>query len=146
MQDTKRRLVLHRSAQFVGQTFLVGVGHRQPEDAVPVAVRGECVDQWPHDNGVIADQQPRGRPRRTPRRGVRSGFLPADLVADVGDRLRTPLSVMLCGKLVQYIGGVWVTGRTVEQRGELLDPAVLEQPDGFGAGAATCAAGGLLLC
>ena len=66
------------------------------------------------------------------RRGV-GGPLPADLVADIGDGLHRPLLVVLCGKLVQHIGSRGCVARAVEQRGEFLDPAVLEQSDGFGA-------------
>ena len=43
---------------------------------------------------------------------------------------------MLGGKLVQHIGGCLTTGRAVEQGGEFLDPAVLQKPDGLGAGGA----------
>ena len=39
---------------------------------------------------------------------------------------------MLCSKLFQRIDGLLIAARTVEQRGEFLDPAVLEKPDGVG--------------
>ena len=43
------------------------------------------------------------------------------------------LLVVLRGKLFQHINGLLIAARTVEQRSEFLDPAVLEKPDGFGA-------------
>ena len=70
LQDAQRRLVLRCGTQFGDQAFLVGVGHRQPQNAVPVAARGQRVDQWLHRIGVIADEQPR-RPLADVRRGAR---------------------------------------------------------------------------
>ena len=133
MQDAHRRFVCYRSAQRDFELFLVRVGHRQPEDLVPVPARGQRVDQWLNGLGIIADEKPgiflagfRGRRDRS------SGFLPANLVAGVRDGLGFTLLVMLCSKLFQHIDGLLIAARTVEQRSEFLDPAVLEKPDGFG--------------
>ena len=60
MQDAQRRIVCRRGAQRGLELFLVRVGHRQPDDPVPVPVRGQRVDQWLNGVGVIADQQPGG--------------------------------------------------------------------------------------
>ena len=58
MQDAQRRFVCHRSAQRDFESFLVRVGHRQPEDPVPVPARGQRVDQWLNRLGIIADEEP----------------------------------------------------------------------------------------
>ncbi len=135
MQDTQCRLVCDRGAQRGFESFLVRVGHRQSEDPVPVPARGQRVDQGLYGPGVIADEEPgrslagvRSRDSRSPG----SGFLPANPVAGVRDGPGLTLLVMLCGKLFQHIDGMLIAARTIEQLRELLDPAVLEKPDGFG--------------
>ena len=58
MQDAQRRFVRHRSAQRDLELFLVGVGHRQPENPMPVPMRGQRVDQRLNCIGLIADEEP----------------------------------------------------------------------------------------
>ena len=53
MQDARRRFVRDRSAQSGFEPFLVRVGHRQPEDPVPMPARGQRVDQWLNRLGII---------------------------------------------------------------------------------------------
>ena len=114
MQDAQRRFVCRRSAQRDLELFLVGVGHRQPEDPMPVPVRGQRVDQRLNCIGIIADEEP-GRSLAGFRiGGCGSGFLPANLVARVRDGLGFTLLVVLCGKPCQHIHGLLVAARTVE--------------------------------
>ncbi len=58
MQDPQRRFVCHRSAQRDLELFLVRVGHRQPENLMPVPMRGQRVDQRLNCIGIVADEEP----------------------------------------------------------------------------------------
>ena len=60
VHDVQRRIVCCRSAQRVGELFFVRVGHRQPEEPMPLSACSERVDQWPNCVGVIADEDPGG--------------------------------------------------------------------------------------
>ena len=105
MQDPQRRLVCCRSAQRRHEPFLVRVGHRQPEDLVPVAACGQRVDQRLHDIGVVADEEPGGSVAGLRRRGA-GGRLPADLVAVVRDGLGFRCWLCCAASLCQHIGGL----------------------------------------
>ncbi len=58
MQDPECRFVRRRGAQRDLELCLVGIGHRQTENAMPVPVRDEGVDQRSKCVGIIADHDP----------------------------------------------------------------------------------------
>ena len=63
--------------------------------------------------------------------GRRSGFLPAELVAIVGDGPARALLIVLGRKLGQHAHGLVVDAGAVEQGCELFEVAVLEKADGL---------------
>ena len=132
MQDAQCRFVFHRGAQIGGKALLVGVGCRQAQRPVPVALRGQRVENRCDGVGVIADDQP-GAALTRGCGGCRCRHQPADLVARVRDGLGVALPIVLGGKLVENISGGQAGTRGVEQGREFLDAAVLEKPDGIGA-------------
>ena len=86
MQDTERRFLCRNGTQRDFEPLPVRVGHRQPENPVPVPACGQRVDQWRKYLGVVADEEPGSSlagVRIRGRRGSTSGFLPANLVAGV---------------------------------------------------------------
>ena len=58
MQDTERRFVCRSGTQRDFEPLPVRVGHRQPENPVPVPACGQRVDQWLKYLGVVADEEP----------------------------------------------------------------------------------------
>ena len=132
MQDTERRIVCCRSAQRVCELFLVRVGHRQPEDPMPVATCGQRVDQRLNRWRIITYEQPGRSLAGLRSRDCGGRFLPADLVTVVRDGLGCTLLVVLCRKPGQHLQGLMVAARTVEQGREFFDRAVLKKTDGFG--------------
>ena len=114
VHDTQRRRLFSGGAQRGRELLLVGIGCRQPENPVLVTLGGQRVDQRRNGFAVVGDQQPgsRGVIRCVGSRGV--GLLPADLVTVVGDGLRLPLLIVLCGKLCQHFHGLIVTARAAE--------------------------------
>ncbi len=66
------------------RAFLVRVGHRQPQDPVPVPVCRQRVDQWLQRFGVIGDEQPGRGPRRA------SGTSPREPTSPSGSRSGRP--------------------------------------------------------
>ena len=83
---------------------------------MPVPTRGEHVDQRLNGLGVVAKEKPGVSLAGQRIRGRRnhSGFLPANLVAGVGDGLRFALLIMLCGKLFQRVDGLLIAAGTAE--------------------------------
>ena len=58
MHDPECRFVRRRGAQRDLEPFLVGIGHRQNEKAMPVPMRDQRVDQRLNCIDIIADQDP----------------------------------------------------------------------------------------
>ena len=130
MQDAHVGFLLHRRGQIGHQTLLVGIGDRQRQQPVAVALGRHGIDQTADGCRVVADEHPGGVRSG---RGTGPALLPPDLVTGVCDRLRIALSIVLCGKLAQGIEGCLIGIGAVEQRGQLGDAAVFEQSNGFGA-------------
>ena len=96
-----------------------------------MTTRGQHIDEWPDRIGVVPDEDPGGLLADVRSVGRRSGFLPAELVAIVGDGPACALLIVLGRKLGQHAHGLVVDGRTVEQGCQLFEAAVLEKADGF---------------